>query len=964
MNILLHINKYILRFSMLLLFAVGGLLCAQAQTIDITANVSVDAGDVLLGANDADPMKDVRVYAFARKEFADKAVAALEKTPEKDISDDFSYNVAAFVTPDADGLFTISIPGNKYYVVICILQSGFKPIVRTVNQISAGETFTLVKGASVDNKPLDNIKKSQMEIENTVAEITATRKLVKTAVGKNEEQNGIMVGSATFHVPYRLSSNMRVVVQPMWFDRIDIADEESDSVYSYGRALYEDKTEYRFTQRRRMAFNLNNDSLYRYVTSVDSLRARDANGVASNISFSKKSDTIFVHLYDTLTGYDPDYSHPYPFAAEVNVYDYNAVVHTHKYKDDGERINRMKFLDFAFKEFIPNPKIFKEQMHNSSVPEAKTVRLNFETGEATIKPNDSINTKVIAEVRSFFRALKADKEANVRNLNDIKVVGVASPEGGVALNKDLAKRRARFLANIIGEYTSISVDVDDSDVAPWEVVADTLDNDGYPQIAADIREVCKKFPGNIDRQYQEIRNYAFYNTAFFKDTILAKLRSVRYETTIFVRRQKNTNEVLHDYRTNYENFNHSRANYWTLFEALNNQLRSAKTAEERLNINREIEFAARTALEETCRAHDPKYRNGGYWAYAACILACQYIARDTADFNILKPFLSIEIDSLGQFVITDSIRRQENIAVNQTPIITEYTNYPDVAANQLIMKLKQTNPKYKEDIPALELIISKNGGSQYDTLLSFSKCLRGGYKAGGGISESEAQRVRSFVSSTSVTNSVIIKLAMDDEENLKSAKGLVPQLPENAVADYLKAIIHIRSKEKSKASECLATSFVRDLKMIPIASNDKELILDTDEPNNRAITGALKLWQDTMRTIVTVGKKTIKPAVADAAADSVAADEQAMFDDFEEEEPIYNEKHPFTWYIRALDMLGDKNDGNDEEGKEALFKCFDMDKRYIPVLNVSLIKDNSIRNNKELKAKLKTFRNEYNQSKR
>lgn len=947
---------------MLLLFAVGGVLCANGQN-EISAIVSVDAGDVLIDANYEDPIKDVRVYAFAREEFAKKAVDALKKAPEKDIFDDFDYNVASFATPEADGSFTIAGIGNKYYIVICILQPGYNYIVRAANQIPAGQTFELKKGAADDNKQHDSFEETKKEVAAGV-DLVETLEQKKTAVGKNEEQNGIMVGSATFHVPYRLSSNMRVVVQPMWFDRIDIAEEESDSIYSYGRAFYEDKTEYRFTQRRRMAFNLNNDSLYRYISSVDSLRARDANGVVSNISFSKKSDTIFVHVYDTLTGYDPDYSHPYPFAAEVNVYDYNAAVHTHKYKDDGERINRMKFLDFAFKEFIPDPKAFKEQMHNVSLPETKTIRLNFETGEATIKPNDSINAKVISEVRAFFSALEADIKAKVRNLNDIKVIGVASPEGGVALNKDLAKRRARFLANIIGEYTRISVDVDDSDVAPWEVVADTLENDGYPQMANDIREVCKKFPGSIDRQYQEIRKYPFYNTEFFKDTVLAKLRSVRYETTIFVRRQRNSNEVLNLYRNNYDNFNHSRADYWTLFEAFNNQLRSAKTAEERHSINREIEFAARTALKETRRAYDKEYKNDGYWAYAACILACQYIARDTADFDILKPFLNIETDSLGQFFVTDPRRRQINIS-GADPIISEYTNFPEVAANQLIMKIKQTNPKYKEDLPALELIVRK-GGSQYDTLLSFSKCLRGGYKAGGDISESEAQRVRSFVSSTSVINSVVIKLAMDDEENLKSAKGLVPQLPESAVSDYLKAIIHIRSKEKSKASECLATSFVRDLKMIPIASNDKELILDTDEPNNRAITGALKLWQDTMRTIVTVEKKTIKPAQVDTTAtDNVApAAEQDMPDEFEEEEPEYNEKHPFTWYIRALEMLGDKDESNDEDGKAALFKCFDMDERYIPVLNVSLIKDNSIRNNKELKAKLKTFRNEYNQSKR
>ena len=46
------------------------------------------------------------------------------------------------------------------------------------------------------------------------------------------------VSEAKFEIPFRVRSNMRIAVQPVWFDRVNAADESSDTVFSYGRTRH------------------------------------------------------------------------------------------------------------------------------------------------------------------------------------------------------------------------------------------------------------------------------------------------------------------------------------------------------------------------------------------------------------------------------------------------------------------------------------------------------------------------------------------------------------------------------------------------------------------------------------------------------------------------------------------------------------------------------------------------------
>ena len=975
MNILLHINKYFLRFALLLLFVAGGTLCVNGQDVDdvvIKASVEIDTDDLDFW-NQHNPYKDVRIYVFSSKNRADEAMAKLKTNSSKQLNrgDDLYFSAEK---TDQNGKFTIEVPSDAY-LVVCLHDYGYAPVMRSVAN-SNGEKFVLKKTADKTQKSDGSIfgkdDKGNLTGEDLdEVEIKGKKdKVGTTPISKSTARGDTLIGTIKFTIPYKLSSNMRVVVQPIWNDRIDIADGENDTVFSYGYAFFDDKKEYSFTQRRRMAFDMSNDSLYRYLNENSSLRTYDDNGNCSNITFSPKEDTIYVNIIDRLWGHDPDCSHPYPFGGIVNVYDYNSKVHTYKYTNDGERSNPLKFLDFSFQAFVPNPEDFKETMADRAMKEEAEIHLNFDVNSTEIKLDDSINIRNLRRVHEDFgRILESKSTPNPITVLKLRIVGVASPEGDVSRNKMLANGRAQSLANVITRYLSGRDErptLNESDVAPWEALVDVLKRKGYDDKAEEIKAICDKNAGRRDLQYTQIRNLPYYST-LLKDSILPELRTVKYVATLSQNRQMKASEVLDNYKRNKKNIR-NRADFWNLFNAM---------YEDKDCPALELENAAKYALQTTRREDDPEYKNQGYWAYAACILASQYIARDTCDLDLLKPFLDLKLekDSTGKIGVKqfDQMRR----ANSQGDVITyAYTNAPLVAANQLIMLLKQTDPSLKKDIPALESLLQSGDAAnnmQYKVLLAFSKCLRGGYKGGGGFTEEEAEQVRNFISATSVTNAVVINLAVDDKKHIAKATEVADQLPDNAVSEYLKAVLALKQEKKDKklAEYHLANSFVRDIKMMPIASNDRDLILDDDEPTNRAISGAIKLWQDTMRTIVAVKKKVIRTVPVDTvASDSLPADSlaaaSAVADAVVEETEEFvgfNEKHPFTWYMRAMDMLRDKNDANDDEAKAALFKCFDLDKRYISVMNVSLIKDNSIRQNKELKTKLKAFRNEYNQGK-
>lgn len=934
---------YILSSLFLFLFAIGEL---HAQTVYKMSIDVVDPDKPMFVYNRYED--EITVYSFINKKDAEDALKGLQKQDKG--ATKVKY---ASTTPNYKGEFTIEMYGSEATLLVWCEDLFISHAMFSIKQCRSGMKIELKKKGKAQGK-----QKLMTDEDQRLDQVTIDAKQIKSTEKPSDsvEEDGVMTSRATYVIPYKMESNMRVVVQPLWYDRIDFSDEESDSVFSYGNAFFYDKFDYNVTQDRRMDYDIMHDKLYS-MTLPDSMRyyvLEDTIRRYSRIEFTEGHDTIIAHVVDTLSGYDPNASHPYPFGAIIKVFDYNVPVYSTDRKDDGERRSPLKFIDFTFKEFLPDDDKFFERQEDVRIDKDEELHLNFEVGKSTIVANDSTNMKQLNKLRDTFIAIRENEK---RSLVKVEVYGMASPDGSEEKNKSLAKERATYVQREIKRYTNRPVEIKDSRVAGWDCLADSLARDGYVNEAKEVKDIVEKFPNNMMAQGYRVAALPYYKS-IIKDIYLPKLRTVRFKYTENYEGQKSIDKILEDYNNN-ANTLFQRGEFWSLFKHIKDK--------------KELEGVVRHALKVTrdTETENSKYCDG-YWPYAAALLACCYIARDTIDMQLLEPFLDYTLNADGTIKIIRAIKRDGD--GNAAPIVN-YVNWPEFAANQLIMTLKQHKRSYKNKIPILEGIMNKacTGTTPYDTLMSFSKCLRGGYKAGKVSTEEEAEKIRRVVSSTSVTNRVVINLAMDTPEDadvkyLNMAMADTLNLPDNPVSDYLKSIIYFRKGDKTEAETCLARCFEKDITKIAVASNDKDLISNAGD-GYRVIENAINVWKNRMSDVIMHPAMDNKPdtvmvALSDttmvALPDStLLAQTDSLPSTPSKPSLVVDEKHPYTWYIRALESIKKSGNNNYEDAKSALFKCFDIDKRYVNVLVVSLKRDISIRNNEEIVEKLKGLLSEY-----
>ena len=856
------------------------------------------------------------VYSFAKADEAQAALEILKKNENARIkngvskipSEDGSFKIQAF----KEGSLLIWVKDKRYASKVYNgrqLSSGMNIVVTPANRPQKTENRLIVNQNenSISDTLLQNI------------DVVEKKKNVKKKASSSQDEGGTMTSSTTIYVPFRVRDNMRIVVQPLWYDRVNALDEKSDTVFSYGHAFYCDVDEYSLTQTRLMDYDLTNDSLYNLGNPELLFKKELADGemLYSNVSFTPDRDTIIVSIIDTLSGYDPDVSHPYPFGAIVAVADYNSKLKTHYEKDDGERKSSLKFLDFKFNSYLPEKEKFVELIDDEPTDVSGELRLNFENGKAVLSMNDTVNVNELNKLKNLLKEIEEDE---FRFLLMMDVYGVASPEGNLASNERLARDRAEYARTQILRFTDRPVNIAQTKVAGWDEVSKLLRADSLFSKADTIDAIIASTKG-IEAQNQVINKLPFYQ--LLKDVYLPKLRVVRYSYMESKPSQPAPEQLLEAFRDKDRRKNLRHGHYWILFNYIKD--------------NRLLEEVARVALEETRSQDEDSVYSKGYWPYAACLLSTCYIARDTFDLNLLSPFLEttlvknettneMEIQHLRDWWpsrIHKRITKGAEYDKDEYRIV-RYVNFPEFAANQLVMLLRNNKRLDFNYVSALEDIMDGQG-LQYDTLAAISKCLRGGYKETSFTSEAQAAHIRSIVENSSVTNSVVINLAMDEPDDADSTYFAVAEfkaesLPDNAVSDYLKAIIKFRKGHFAEADSLLASSFVKDVNMIRIANNDKDLL--SHDRTRFVVSGALPRWYAAMKE--TVGN---------------------------------DERNAFAWYSKAIEELSKGQYADVEKSKEYMSRCFTMDKRYKDVLGVVLKRDSNIKSNTLLLERLNEIRN-------
>ncbi len=916
---------------------------------EIRAQVQRITGEVYVEQSEEDVIENgmfqynryIVVYTFTQRSEAESALRKLQSSPNSAIN-----NYLGMVKPNDKGEFTIDYYTIAPVMLVWCSDKRYDSKLLEGGIIQNGIRINLsAKGGASKGVEQSDMTKTVQKLENI--DVTAKKQKGGTNIALSEEEDGLITSKVIIDLPYPDNikrTNLRVVAQPMWYDRVDMIDEMSDTVFSYGRVVYGDCTEYMETQTRLMDYDIMRDTLYsynehsktqRYKRNIKRNVENESGAIVeiddtliSNISFS--DDSIHIFIIDTVSGVDPDGSHPYPFGAIVAVGDYNTILYKDSSKrNNGERRSPLKFLDFKFKEFMPNPDDFYEDQNEELQQVPGELRLNFEVGKATIIPNDSTSIAQLEALRNTFSSVSQGGGSILA----VTVHGMASPEGNLAGNKDLARRRAQYAINEIHRFTNSRIDMEEPEVAGWDKVAELLAVDGYASEAEVVNDIVNKYPGNIYAQYGQIKNLPYYRDLIY-DIYLPKLRTVRYSYIFRKYDILSADELLKRFKQDKEMVR-DRGSFFALFSEVTDK--------------NELEPIAKHALKVTRNNYnEDSIYNKGYWAYPACLLACCYIARDTADFDLLMPFLDLNPvavwnDSTKKYdyQVSDPEIKRAGLDKDGRGKILNYVNFPEFAANQLIMILNGGGlSQYRKLVPNLEAIITgaiKKGkaGPEYDTIINMSKCYRGGYKVGNiSLTEEEAAKVRNIAASTSATNLVVVNLAADepydtsdDAKYLAIAEDGMKNLPDNAQSDYLKSVIMLRLNQRDKAEQFLAESFKKDYKMMAYANNDLDLMPNpesAEDSDYKVIYGAMAIWRSAM--------------------DSLAVDD---------------DKHAYTWYKKSLDELNKGKTTNIELAKEHMYRCFNLDNRYLTILGVAIRNDNTIRKKKDIVAILKEFRKNY-----
>ena len=409
------------------------------------------------------------------------------------------------------------------------------------------------------------------------------------------------------------------------------------------------------------------------------------------------------------------------------------------------------------------------------------------------------------------------------------------------------------------------------------------------------------------------------------------------------------------------NIGFNRANYYHLIQYYWNDRKEPE-------VRARMEEIAKRALKNTRLTEEDlnegeKLHNDGYWALAANILAMSYIERDTFDLNILQPFINrtMAVDSVtGDKYYVEPLRQQLfKYDHNDKPIgIIKFTNHPEIIAEQMIMLLMQPDRKNMEELGQLTDMIENDAicmsNLTYSQMLALANCKRGYYRG----DDEKSKRTRAAVSDISLTNHVIMNIAqadaVGDEDAREELMEQIYDLPETSIACYLKAIIELlrTAPNYDDAAEYLAESFKMDLRKMPVANNDQQLIHN----RKKIIVPAFTRWEEMMKS--EVHKKIFdKENFELSGIDSLQIatwKQQGSLDAMMESYWIVstNTNHPYYWYERAIAARTSENENDVIRNLE---KCVACDPDYLSVINVARYADEEVKASKKMQKLFEMF---------
>lgn len=305
-----------------------------------------------------------------------------------------------------------------------------------------------------------------------------------------------------------------------------------------------------------------------------------------------------------------------------------------------------KFLDLGIAAADMDPEEFRVEAEDNLVRDRRDLHLKFQVGKDVLL-EDSANNEQINALMEILNSLGS-------RLNNVRIMGTASPEGGYDSNKRLAEQRARYSIRYMRSHTKgmdYNIGELPAKVYTWEDVAKELERKGYPSEAADIRARMGKDGYGGDA--------AIMRLPYYQSTVEPVLNGMRAMSVSYnyERLHKMTaQEVLHEYYRRKADMINGRGEDFSEGDYFN-LLTTVKDS---------VELETITTLAYRSMLKNPGYAREKYSMFVSNKMAMLNARRGTPDADVLKPFINTHFRKIADREYSGKVQvNRREILINQ-----------------------------------------------------------------------------------------------------------------------------------------------------------------------------------------------------------------------------------------------------------------------------------------------------------
>ena len=654
--------------------------------------------------------------------------------------------------------------------------------------INAATTLCILFITGQESKVSDIIEIVEGKTEyNVVINVQRLREVVKQGKAVERESIGggggdTGDGNCYFHISLNIPKGFGKESARLIIQTYAVCCQTDDTVAYCEPLVYEGK-EYHTLQNRRMDYDyFANDKLADAYRDGMELTSDEWIRVDTTVVYEKEDKNL-------------DYRGPYTYVLE----DYHHVYKTGGWGGTCLFERPFKFVDFtpALAE-MPLSDEFREEAQSQFGQENRDLQLRFVVGRDVLE-EDSMNQvnirKLVEELRSYGSKLVAPK-----------IQGMASPDGGLKANQDLALRRAQYAARIIQPYLPSGVKVSSSSsVYTWNDVADALAKQGKGEMADQVRAIAAK----TDSPDRELRQLEYYTTDI--EPILEGMRVMRASYQYLRAKVLTADEAVDEYYTNKREYQtgkkkFSNGDFWNIYSHLTD----------------EAEIDSLTVMAYNYITKDPEYATENIIApYVANRYAIFNLKKGTPNARILEPFIDLSYRNVNAKKAIDdflaiTINRKE-ILLNQA--VTYFQEQKIDSAMYFINWLRR----------------AKVSDATLDNLEKYMNLKKLHFIHNKSLQQRQIyDEAKNYVLSVSDENKAILYSEIPDWGMTDEAMKYVDKLPDNSAKKwYLKALLWVdkAGKEPRDFDESETVPDNSGFKVLSSAEEDQLMMSNPGEYN-------------------------------------------------------------------------------------------------------------------------------------